>query len=122
MDVEFIEESDSGVPDTWTKVLEADSGRRMRLDYTCGEFEDPGRFIWFHNLEGTRFEEHLTRQETTISLEEAGGDCLVTITSDGELRGSAKIASLALKGDQKKMLDQALDGLASVFQAEEEEA
>lgn len=87
----------------------------MRLDYTCTEAEPPAAITWVHELEGTRFEEHLNRQSTTVSLSEQTGGCRVEITSDGDLRGAAKLASFALKSDQKKMLDQALEALSDAL-------
>ena len=114
--VEFIEGSPGDAGLRWTMVLEADSGRRMRLDYAFAEAVEPSRLVWFHELEGTRFSEHLNRQQTTISIESVEAGSRVTITSDGELKGAAKLASLALKSDQKKMLEQALDGLSSALE------
>lgn len=96
-------------------VLEADSGRRMRLDYACAGAERPSHVVWFHELEGTRFSEHLNRQQTTVVIEPVTGGSRVKITSDGELKGAAKLASFALKSDQKKMLEQALDGLSAAL-------
>lgn len=87
----------------------------MRLDYTCVESEPPQLIAWVHELEGTRFGEHLNRQSTTIELVGKGGECRISITSDGELKGAARLASLALKTDQKKMLDQALEALAGAL-------
>ena len=87
----------------------------MRLDYTCVEAEPGARLTWVHELEGTRFSDHLNRQATTIALTREGEGCRVTITSEGELKGAAKLASFALKTDQKKMLDQALEALDSAL-------
>ena len=90
----------------------------MRLDYTCVEAEPPRSLSWVHELRGTRFEEHLNRQATTIEVRPDGQGSKVLITTDGELKGAAKLASLALKGDQKTMLDQALDALGGVLGSE----
>ena len=117
--VEFITGEPVKSGSTWTKILEAGSSRRMRLDYTCLEAVEPTRITWVHELEGTRFGEHLNRQSTTIELSQEGSLCRVSITSDGELKGAARLASLALKTDQKKMLDQALDALATALDSNE---
>lgn len=114
--VEFVEGQPGEEGAEWTKILEAESGRRMRLDYRCLEADRPARMTWAHELEGTRFEEHLIRQSTSLQLSEEESGCRVTITTEGELRGAAKLASLALKGDQKKMLDQALGALPEAIQ------
>ena len=113
--VEFLQGEPGQDGLRWTMVLESDSGRRMRLDYGFAEAVKPSRVVWFHELEGTRFGEHLNRQETTVTIEPAGAGSRVTITSDGELKGAAKLASFALKSDQKKMLEQALDGLSKAL-------
>jgi hypothetical protein len=119
--VEFVD-GDPGTEGTkWTKILQADSSRRMRLDYTCIEATPPSLITWAHELEGTRFGEHLNRQSTSVALAEEGAGCRVTITSDGELKGAAKLASLALKSDQKKMLDQALEALEKALPPVENE-
>jgi carbon monoxide dehydrogenase subunit G len=120
--VEFVSGEPGDAGTQWTKILEAGSGRRMRLDYTCVEAEPLHRMTWVHELEGTRFQEHLNRQSTTILVEQEDSGCLVTITTEGELKGAAKLASLALKGDQKKMLDQALDALEQALSVGESEA
>lgn len=94
----------------------------MRLDYTCMDAEPKTRFTWVHELEGTRFSDHLNRQATSIDLAQDGDGCRVSITSEGELKGAAKLASFALKTDQKKMLDQALDALGAALSTTDGEA
>ena len=95
----------------WTSVVEADSGRRMRLDYELVEAEPGRRLVWEHRLEGTAFGAHLTRQATEVVLRGGEGEVELDLGLSGELRGAAKLAGPSLKSDQKKLLEAALERL-----------
>lgn len=100
-------------------MVEADSGRRLRLDYEMVKVET-GRFLeWEHRLEGTAFGAHLVRQSTEVLLEGEGGAVTVELGLKGELKGAAKLAGPSLKGDQKKLLEAALARLGAELEAGE---
>ncbi len=95
----------------WTSVVEADSGRRLRLDYELIEAEVGSRVAWEHRLEGTAFGTHLARQATEIEITGSDRGALVEVSLAGELRGAAKLAGPSLKSDQRKLLENALEAL-----------
>ena len=45
----------------WTNVVEADSGRRLRLDYLMVASDRDSKLCSEHQLEGTAFSGHLVR-------------------------------------------------------------
>ena len=95
----------------WTSVVEADSGRRLRLDYELVEVDRGSRLLWEHRLEGTAFGAHLARQATEIVVTGSDRGTVVEVGLAGELRGAAKLAGPSLKSDQKKLLESALEAL-----------
>lgn len=100
----------------WTNVVEADSGRRLRLDYRMVESDLDSRLGWEHILEGTAFSAHLTRQAVEVTLSSDPQGTRVAVTAIGELKGAAKLAGPSLKSDQKKLLDEALGRLAEALE------
>jgi uncharacterized protein YndB with AHSA1/START domain len=102
----------------WTNVLAADSGRKLRLDYRCLASQEPDRYQWEHELEGTPFAEHMLSQTTEILLEPAAEGTLMRITSTHTLKGTAKLAGFAMKKSQKDMLEAALNRLEALFSAD----
>lgn len=109
--MEFLEGAPGEPGLVWTSVVEADSRRRLRLDYELTVASRPSQIAWEHRLEGTAFGAHLTRQATEIAITPSGEGTRVEVTLTGELRGAAKLAGPSLKSDQKKLLDRALEGL-----------
>lgn len=93
---------------TWTSLLEADSGRRVRLDFRATGADPPRAFSWIQELADTRFEQHLKRQEYLIHLEGATGGTVLELTAETDLKGTAKLASLTLRKSQGKVLERAL--------------
>jgi uncharacterized protein YndB with AHSA1/START domain len=102
----------------WTSVMSADSGRKLRMDYTCTGATRPERYEWEHELEGTPFADHMLRQWTEIRLSPAGEGTEVNLTANHTLRGSARLAGFMMKRTQREMLDRALESLAQVFDRE----
>lgn len=109
--VESVEGADESEGLVWTTVVEADSRRRLRLDYEMVEVERPDRLSWEHRLEGTVFGSHLARQATELTIRPSNRGAIVGVTLIGELRGAARLAGPSLKSDQKKLLAEALDRL-----------
>lgn len=99
----------------WTNVLEADSGRKLRMDYRCVAATSPERYTWEHELEGTPFEKHMSRQTTEVRLAAKGDRTEVRLESFHGLKGSARLAGFMMRKSQREMLDRALAGLESLF-------
>lgn len=99
----------------WTNVLEADSGRKLRMDYCCTGATRPARYSWEHELEGTRFEKHMSCQTTEIRLAQKGGGTEISLTSVHGLKGGARIAGFMMRKSQREMIDRALAGLKPIF-------
>ncbi|MCB0829790.1 MAG: SRPBCC family protein [Solirubrobacterales bacterium] len=99
----------------WTSVLEADSGRMLRLDYRCTGATRPQRYEWEHELDGTPYQSHLVRQAVEVRITPKGEGSEVSLTTVNALRGTAKIAGFSMKRGQRELLDEALEGLAGNF-------
>lgn len=97
----------------WTCVLAADSGRMLRLDYRCVGATRPERYEWEHELEGTPYESHLTRQSVEARISDHQDGSEISLTTVNGLRGTAKIAGFSMKKGQRELLDAALDALAA---------
>lgn len=102
----------------WTNVVEADSGRRLRLDFEMVKLAEPVEVEWEHRLEGTAFGVHLVRQATMLRISPDSLGAKVEATLSGELKGAAKLAGPSLKSDQKKLLESALGQLKQCLEAE----
>jgi len=101
----------------WTTVLQAESGRLLRLDYRCTDARRPDRYEWEQELEGSPFEKHLARQAVRISIGAGSGtSSRISLTSIHTLRGTAKLAGFAMRKGQRNLLDAALDGLAELLE------
>ena len=110
--VESVDETKGGRRSRWTKVLETSRGRGVRADYRCTSSAENVRYVWEQELEGTPFEKHLRESVTEIGLREAEGGTEVSITLRQTLRGLSRLGSPMMRGAAKRMLDDALDGLA----------
>jgi len=114
--VESVDENKGGRRSRWTKVLETSRGRGVRADYRCTSAAENERYVWEQELEGTPFERHLRESTTEIALERASGDGTeVSITLRQTLRGLSRLGSPMMRGAAKRMLDDALDGLAQAL-------
>ena len=110
--VESVDETKAGRRSRWTKVLETSRGRGIRADYRCTSAAENERYVWEQELEGTPFEKHLRESTTEIGLRPAYGGTEVAITLRQTLRGLSRLGSPMMRGAAKRMLDDALDGLA----------
>lgn len=106
----------------WTSLLEADSGRRVRLDFESTTVRSPEIFAWQQELAGTQFEKHLRRQEYSVLLHLVNGGTEIELVAETELKGSARLAGLTLRKSQGELLDKALAGLADALTAEGSDA
>lgn len=95
----------------WTKVLETAKGRGIRADYRCVSAAQGERYVWEQQLEGSPFAKHLNSSRIEIGLRAEGGGTEVTLAASQSLRGLSRLGSPMMRGGQKKILDEALDGL-----------
>jgi uncharacterized protein YndB with AHSA1/START domain len=109
--VESVDRKPEGRRSQWTKVLETAEGRGVRADYRCLSSAEGERYVWEQQLAGSPFERHLRRSVVEIGLRGGGGATEVTIASEQRLRGMSRLGGPLMRGGQRKILDEALDGL-----------
>jgi uncharacterized protein YndB with AHSA1/START domain len=109
--VESVDRKPDGKRSQWTKVLETAEGRGVRADYRCISSAQGERYVWEQQLAGSPFERHLRRSTVEIGLNTVDGGTEVSIVSEQKLRGMSRFGSPMMRGGQRKILDQALDGL-----------
>jgi hypothetical protein len=109
MRVEGVE--GEGVGARWTKVLGTAEGRGVRADFRCVESVDGERFAWEQEIAGTPFERHLRRYAVDLTLVEGSGGTEVTVAARQTLRGMSRLGSPMMRGAQRRLLEEALDGL-----------
>ncbi len=96
----------------WTTVLETERGVPVRADYRCAASEEPSRFEWRQEVDGTPFERILKSSALEIRLERAPqGATDVRMTAEETLRGFARLGALMLRGAAARRLDEALAGI-----------
>lgn len=113
--VESVDRKPGGKRSQWTKVLETAEGRGVRADYRCLSAAESERYVWEQQLAGSPFERHLRSSVVEIGLREKGGGTEVSLASDQKLRGMSRLGSPMMRGGQRKILDQALDGIEAAL-------
>jgi uncharacterized protein YndB with AHSA1/START domain len=109
--VESVDRKPGGKRSQWTKVLETAEGRGVRADYRCLSAAEGERYVWEQQLAGSPFERHLRSSVIEIGLREKGGGTEVSLASEQKLRGMSRLGSPMMRGGQRKILDEALDGI-----------
>lgn len=113
--VESVDRKPGGKRSQWTKVLETAEGRGVRGDYRCLSAAEGERYVWEQQLAGSPFERHLRRSVVEIGLREKDGDTEVSLTSEQKLRGMSRLGSPMMRGGQRKILDEALNGIEAAL-------
>jgi uncharacterized protein YndB with AHSA1/START domain len=113
--VESVDRKPGGKRSQWTKVLETAEGRGVRADYRCLSAAEKERYVWEQQLAGSPFERHLRSSTIEIGLREKGGDTEVSLASEQKLRGMSRLGSPMMRSGQRKMLDEALDGIEAAL-------
>lgn len=113
--VESVDRKPGGKRSQWTKVLETVEGRGVRADYRCLSAAEGERYVWEQQLAGSPFERHLRSSTIEIRLGEKGGDTEVSLASEQKLRGMSRLGSPMMRSGQRKMLDEALDGIKAAL-------
>ncbi|HEU5142333.1 MAG TPA: SRPBCC family protein [Solirubrobacterales bacterium] len=109
--VESVDSKSGGRRSQWTKVLQTAEGRGVRADYRCVSAAEGERYVWEQQLEGSPFARHLRSSRVEIALRPAEGGTKVSLTSAQALRGFSRLGSPMMRGGQRKILDEALDGI-----------
>lgn len=109
--VESVDRKSGGKRSQWTKVLETAEGRGVRADYRCLSAAEGERYVWEQQLAGSPFERHLRSSVVEIGLREKGEGTEVSLVSEQKLRGMSRLGSPMMRGGQRKILDEALDGI-----------
>ena len=109
--VESVDRKPEGRRSQWTKVLETAEGRGVRADYHCLSSAEGERYVWEQQLAGSPFERHLRSSTVEIGLRAEGDATEVSLTSAQTLRGMSRLGSPMMRGGQRRILDEALDGL-----------
>jgi uncharacterized protein YndB with AHSA1/START domain len=101
--------------DRWTQVFMTKRGRPVRADFRLLSSEPLRRRSWEQEIPGTPFERVLSESVTDVVLEAVDGGTQVTISQRQRLRGSARTGGFLLRRATRRKLDEALDGLSSLF-------
>jgi uncharacterized protein YndB with AHSA1/START domain len=113
--VESVDRKPGGKRSQWTKVLETAEGRGVRADYRCLSAAEGERYVWEQQLAGSPFERHLRRSVVEIGLREKGGETEISLTSEQKLRGMSRLGSPMMRGGQRKILEEALNGIEAAL-------
>ncbi len=113
--VESVDRKSGGRRSQWTKVLQTAEGRGVRADYRCVSAAEPERYVWEQRLEDTPFARHLRKSTVEIRLRPDGAGTEVSLTSTQALRGLSRLGSPMMRGGQRKILDEALDGIENAL-------
>lgn len=116
--VESVDRKPGGKRSQWTKVLETAEGRGVRADYRCLSSAEGERYVWEQQLADSPFERHLRSSVVEIGLREKGPGTEVSLASEQKLRGMSRLGSPMMRGGQRKILDEALDGIEAALGAE----
>lgn len=117
--VESVDRKPGGKRSQWTKVLETAEGRGVRADYRCLSAAEPERYVWEQQLAGSPFERHLRSSVVEIGLRKKGEGTEVSLASEQKLRGMSRLGSPMMRGGQRKILEEALDGIEAALGAAE---
>lgn len=115
--MEGVDLKPGGKRSQWTKVLETAEGRGVRADYRCISSAEGDRYVWEQQLAGSPFERHLRSSTVEVRLRAHGDATEVSLSSAQKLRGMSRLGSPLMRGGQRKILDQALDGLEAALGA-----
>jgi uncharacterized protein YndB with AHSA1/START domain len=106
----------------FTQVFKSRRRRTVRADFRVLASEPPGgqdtrgHRTWAQEVVGTPFERVLAESITEIAVEpNPAGGTRVALAQRQKLRGYSKTGAWAMRSATAKRLDQALDGLARVF-------
>ena len=97
--------------EAWTSVFGTERGNAVRADYRRTASEEPRRYGWEQELEGSPFERVLKSAAVAIELAPGDGGTVVTVTANETLRGLSRLGGPMMRGAAGDRLDDALDGI-----------
>jgi uncharacterized protein YndB with AHSA1/START domain len=107
-------------PEAWTTVLTSPKGKAVRADYSRVEARPPNLLVWRHEVAESPFERILAESVTAVTLEADGdGGTAVELTVRHRPRGFARFGFFQMRLAAARQLEQALEGLGSLFGARE---
>jgi uncharacterized protein YndB with AHSA1/START domain len=109
--VERIEQATAG---EFTEVLRSTRGRAIRADERLVELTEESEIAWEQLLEGTPFERLLAQSRTTIRLKGVGTATEVELERRQKMRGLARFGGFMMRRATRRLLGEALDGLALI--------
>jgi uncharacterized protein YndB with AHSA1/START domain len=111
---------EEATPEAWTTVLTSAKGKSVRADYTREEVHPPHLLAWRHEVAESPFERILAESVTSVRLEpEPGARTEVVLTTHYKPRGFARFGFFQMRAAAARQLEQALEGLESLFDARE---
>jgi uncharacterized protein YndB with AHSA1/START domain len=106
-----------GITETgFTQVLFSKRGRVVRLDHSYTEVEENTALGWRLDLASSSLDRLLAEWHTRFLLEPETDGTRVTIVERQTFRGSFRTGSWMQRRASKQRLDDALDGLAEMFE------
>jgi uncharacterized protein YndB with AHSA1/START domain len=102
----------------WTSVLLTDKGRSVRADYRVEASKGAGRRRWAQEVTGTPFEKLFREVVYEVTLAPADAGTQVGIEVHQKPVGWARFGGMMLRRAAQRQLDEALDGLAGLLEAE----
>ncbi|HXS44191.1 MAG TPA: SRPBCC family protein [Solirubrobacteraceae bacterium] len=100
--------------DRFTQVLTTDKGRAVRADFRLLEARAPELCRWVQEVEGTPFANLLAHAETEVRVARAADGARVELVARQRLRGSARLGGFLVRRATARVLDEALEALASL--------
>ena len=108
--VERVERVSGG---RFTEVLRTQRGRPVRADFRISEHEPPRAITWAQEVDGTPFERVLRSASVHVELAPAdGAGTRVSLALEQEMAGLARFGGLLVRRASRRVLDEALEGLA----------
>jgi uncharacterized protein YndB with AHSA1/START domain len=96
---------------SFTMVLMTEKGKPVRADQRLLHSERPRHQAWQQQLEDSPFERLMDEAVTEIALVDAGDATDVSIELRQKLRGMARFGGFLVRRANRRILDEALDGL-----------
>lgn len=118
--VESVEGRPGAKRSRFTQVLETPRGKPVRADFKCVAATEGRRLVWSQLIPGTPFEKFLRTSELEVEMEPRGAETEVQLTGRRELRGMSRLGAPMMTRATRRMLDSALDGIASAVEDEDE--
>ena len=97
----------------FTEVLRTHRGRPVRADFRIAEHDAPRAITWAQEVEGTPFERVLRAASVRVELAPGEGSATrVAVTLEQTMAGLARFGGVLVRRASRRVLDEALDGLA----------